>query len=705
MWSYAASGGKAMLESVCYEDDKVFAVDYTPPSETQNRSLVIQLDLEERDFYQAELMGNQIAFVLPRNKHARAGLVSQTVNLLQQFSEIVRPYIKIHNILLEDKSSIVVQIKIKGCKEVSGFEITEPEGLEFTFEKMVEKIETVTHVLKYHLMLEVDGVKAKFKTSGGVLRFNLLCDSQYHSSDEKVRETLFAELKSEKASVAVRDGMNFPTSHFYGSAFLNFDILKLIRNKALLSDKDKRDFFFFHSRSFNKIAILTQPTLALQVGPYFPILFFYNKRTNKMDIDFDEMNIPGGSVIDSTKSDTTGLLELGIGSTLEQVESSEQLILAIQAMKENWDSVSVNISRPKRSERVGDMERSDLLSNKGKEPAPILLKRVDSFFDARLFDYHSDVFTPKEGVYMNMDWFIRHIGDRAYFKMQIRLGALFDEEEGVSSDLKKIHNVINTHRLSGKIVIYDERIIARNEGGQATGMVSDKVYSGLPSNPGVYIVNKEMRCSSLNTTLEPVLGTLKGEEESLGVENTVFMKRYVRDNLDFYSLFFYKDPANAEVGVINLYVSAYLPETSYVLRHKSKKFILRPNGKTLKTGKNALNKNRNLTVFEYRGAILDLDFGGRLLRLYGAKDDRVLLDCFLEWQSGVLDLADEYDVYQEKMSRVLKDLKTVASDIRIPDPEEFGVLNNSRDTKVLGVGVFGVWMLLIFWMLLGESAI
>ena len=285
--------------------------------------------------------------------------------------------------------------------------------------------------------------------------------------------------------------------------------------------------------------------------------------------------------------------------------------------------------------------------------------------------------------------------------MQIRLGALFDEDDGVSSDLKQIHNIINTNRLSGKIVIYDDRIIARNEGGQATRMVNNEVYSALPSNPGIYIRNKEMRCSSFNTTLEPVLTNFQGEGQSVGIRNTPLTKKYVRDNLDFYSLVFYRHPVNPEIGVINLYISADLIEPSYVLRHKSKKFILRPNGKTLDTGINPLNKNTNLTVFEYTGPILDLDFGGRLLRLYGHQGDTILLDCFLQWQSGVLNLANEYDVYQERMSRVLKDLKTVASDIRIPDPEEFDRLNNSRDTKVLGTGVIEIWVSRIFWVLLG----
>ena len=691
MWSYAASTYLDDLNTKCFESNEVFKKNYVPPTEISHRSLTFQIDLKDEQNLKREQLGNQMALMLPKNKLAEAGLVSQTVNILQQFSEIIRPYMKISRIVLENDNELVVKFRIKGCKKVNEFQITEPKGLEFTFENTLEKIETVTFVLKYNLILDLKEFQEKFDPTKNVLRFNFLCDDQFYSesSEHDQNHTLFGDLKKERGASGRRQRQSIPTSHFFYSEILNFDISKLANNKSLLDSTEIDNLFSYQSISFNQIAIHSQLVLALQMGPYFPVLFYYNKKSRRMDIDLKKENLPALSTLDAKVQDTTSLLEYGIGNTLEEMQQSYSLKLAIRTIEEYWDSVTLNILRPKHNLATPKVEKS--------EPE-LLLRRQESSFEIQSYDFHTDSFTPKEGVFMNIDWFIRHIGDLAYFKMDIGIGKVFDHDAKLSTDLEKVNNIINNNQLSGKLVIYDEAIIARDEKQNAVGLIDNEDYFKLRPTPGIEPTFKPMFCTSISTTL--LNDTVNGKKENIELEVTQEVKKYIRKSQNFYGIKVFRNPNRPTKGMINLYVSANALEPFFVFRYKSKVFKLTSIGKTLPTKVEVDGKMSELSIYAYVGEVEEFFFGGRLNALYDPEETKELLDCFLQWESESLDFAEQYQQQMDAVNKAIKDLNIDENDLKLIDLKDFKGLKNSRDSRLLSAGIFEIWIFMVVSLLL-----
>lgn len=700
MWAYAGSRFHENLSQECFKDQTDFAINYKNPGQFHLSSLTFQIDLSSKLDYDPEELGNQTAIVFPKSDNSVSGIVSQTINFIQQFSEVIRPFFKISNIKIEDNEKVKLILYFKGCREIGDIKIIEPKDIDFEMEKTNDRIEKVTYVIKYNLSFFISDFKQLIQEKNKSLKFNLTCNQNFSLGDDEENQTLFGLLKGNNKNYSSQYGVTLPNLHLMDSTINNLDLSVLLDDEDFEERYSRDDMFLFHTRTYKMINIIQEPIIALQIGPFSPFLFYYKKKTRSMHLELETLNLPSEYVIDDDNTDMTPLLELGIGSRMSDMILSKQLIITLREFQNKWKDTHINIFRPKPSIYPDDSyEISSAPSIKNVDSQTNLMKKSESFYNLKQFDFYTESFKFEKTEFMNMNWFINHIHDEAKIKMELQLGNPLDLEAKKDPKFLALQNIMYHNELYGKIKLYDSKLISRNSDTYAEGLVTDGEFKMMEPENGIYIRGKETYCSSMNTTIRPnFIDDSKRKKINMTVNTDV--KRYLRENLDYYGLKVYRFPQDIENGKIELVVGATNLEKQYLLRYRSKIFELNPSGKVLDVIDPQTSHVSQLHIFEYEGAMIEFNFGGRLLKLYDESDTNLLLDCQLIWQSGLLDFKEEYDEYNNSVNIALKDLGLTRKDLLLPDPEEFKGLQNNRDYENLNSSALEKILIFVFAMLL-----
>ena len=695
MWSYASTSFPRLVESLCFAKNVNFTKDYKVPENMMTRSLTLQIDLDKKKTLKGSDLGNQISFISPSSPDAKFGLVSRTIHMLQQFLEITRPFLVVSEISLRNGSEVVVSLTVKGCLKVSDFKVTYPAGIKYRLESTYEGIRSITRRQEFEILLDLKELQGQPSAKARYLGFDLFCDSEFHQEDKNI--TLFAELKLKKYKIVTYKDFTLKNSHFVGSTLLNFDVSQLPLGPE--SDHD----FMFNSKKYNQLTVLTQPSLAIQIGPFFPIILKFDKTTKAVTIHLRPDNLPSPETLAAIQSDSTEILELGIGNRLEELKSSVYLIKNLMKLKDNWGKVSVNISKTKPWKNMlgrKGIETIDRIKVDGKLRTAKDIMDNCANKEAQTFDFYTLKIFSDLAVHMSQDSFLSLVDDIAHVKMLGNLGPVVKKKLSAMKNLQNVFNSANMFRLSGRIVIYDESLVSREYEEGSSGMVRDREYQRLDPLPGIYLRFRELICTSLNMTLIKASSVNQSVGKIKDLKLSPSLTSYIKNNKDYYGIKIFKDPEDSKMGVINLFVSAEPMFPHYILRHKSKVIKLSDSKRKMKVEMVGVEHSFYLYIYEYKAPIVQFDFGGRLIRLYEPSEKEILFDCFLQSQSGYLDTSNSFKLHRRALITLVNHQKVHQDDLTVLDSQNFSKLVGNRDSRVLGASILCVWAVFVSTILL-----
>lgn len=288
-WAFGASSSQHFISTECFIKKNRFVGEYKPPSDQSNRALAIEISLDKEQVKSplTQYMGNEIYAANRHQKESQKGIISALLATLQQFVEIINPFITLREIRTEKKSDkanpgkrIDFFFELYGFMDFQNGKISEPEP-----SSQVQDSESDSLFITLSTQVLITGFYENEKNLKDSKEYNFQFDMNFAGIFK------FSFLKKGTGMSHYLQRMVNPKYYIMqnsqilnGCSMDHYSVKKVITSN--ISTGMIIEMYSTHSKIYYSLNYL------VQVAQYFPILLSYDKDTFELSFQVLPSKIP-----------------------------------------------------------------------------------------------------------------------------------------------------------------------------------------------------------------------------------------------------------------------------------------------------------------------------------------------------------------------------------------------------------------------------